>query len=298
MASTLTQPTIITIPWASSGNKRAIPTTSQIFEAGGDGKASWPDGYPPLCGTPLASGGKPPSILDENGVLFEVTNNLRFLLGGGRPKFNADMASAIGGYPVGAILQDNAGVNTYINVVDGNSVDFNSTSSAIGVSWLLHGSASSLKTQYMVVHEEKGPAIPAGPSVVGVNVRDLNTVVSNTIPGASLGSKRITLPAGSYFVDSSAPGMGNGHKLYFYNVTAGATSILGTAENSMVSAGVDASNPVWTRSFCKGIITLNIQSVFELRHYFSEESAAGLGNDVITTQNAVYSEIIIDKVLV
>lgn len=138
MASLLIQPTPITVPFASSGNKREIPTTSQIGEVGGDGKASYPDGYPPLCGTPLTSGGKPPSILDENGILFDITSNLRFLLAGGCPKFDADMATAIDGYPVGAILQDNAGVNTYLNVVDGNSVNFNSTPSSIGVSWLLH----------------------------------------------------------------------------------------------------------------------------------------------------------------
>lgn len=135
MASTLTQPTPITIPWASLGNKRVIPTDSQILVAGGDGKASYPDGYPPLCGTPLVSGGKPPSILDENGILFDITNNLRFLLGGGSPRFNSAMASAIGGYPVGAILQDNDGVTSYINVLDGNTTDFNVTPASIGVSW-------------------------------------------------------------------------------------------------------------------------------------------------------------------
>lgn len=296
MASSLTQPTPITIPWASLGNKRSIPTVSQIGEVDGDGKASYPDGYPPLCGTPLASGGKPPSILDENGVLFEITTPLRFLLAGGRPKFNADMATAINGYPVGTILQDNSGVNTYINVVDGNSVDFNTTSSVIGVSWLLYGSASALKKKCMIAHEEQAGGVPAGDSVAGVNVRALNTVISNTITGASLGSSRITLPAGSYSVEASAPGMGNGHKLYLYNVTDSATSILGTAENSL--SATDTANPVWTRSFCKGIITLTAQKVFELRHYFVEPCANGLGNDITTTQNAVYSQIILEKVLV
>lgn len=296
MASSLTQPTPITIPWASLGNKRSIPTVSQIGEVDGEGKASYPDGYPPLCGTPLVSGGKPPSILDENGVLFEITSPLRFLLAGGAPKFNAAMATAINGYPVGAVLQDNSGVNTYINVVDGNSVDFNTTSAAIGVSWLLYGSASALKKQCMIVHEEQAGGVLAGASVTGVNVRALNTVISNTIAGASLGSSRITLPAGSYSVNASAPGMGNGHKLYFYNVTDSATSILGTAENTIIAN--DVANPVWTRSFCKGIITLTAQKVFELRHYFVEPWVDGLGHDSITTQNAVYSEIIIDKVLI
>lgn len=135
MASSLIQPTPITVPWASVGNKRSIPIESQILEVGGDGKASYADGYPPLCGTPLVSGGKPPSILDENGILFETTSNLRFLLAGGIPKFNANMATAINGYPLGAVLQDNAGGDTYKSLVDGNSINFNTTPAAIGVSW-------------------------------------------------------------------------------------------------------------------------------------------------------------------
>ena len=135
MASTLIQPTPITIPWASVGNKRTIPTTSQIGAVDGDGKASYPDGYPPLCGVPLTSGGKPPSILDENGALFDITTNLRFLLGGGCPKFDSTMSAAVNGYPLGAVLQDDAGADRYQSLVDGNTTNFNTTPSAIGVSW-------------------------------------------------------------------------------------------------------------------------------------------------------------------
>lgn len=135
MASTLTQPNPITIPWASVGNKRTIPILSQIGVVDGDGKASYPDGYPPLCGTPLTSGGKPPSILDMNGAMFDITSNLRFLLGGGCPKFDATMAAAINGYPLGAVLQDNSGLNRYQSLVDGNTTNFNTTPASIGVSW-------------------------------------------------------------------------------------------------------------------------------------------------------------------
>lgn len=135
MASTLTVPTPITIPFAASGSKNTIPTTSQIGVV--DGAASYPDGFPPLCGTLLESGGKPPSRADTNGILYEITKNLRYLLGGGIPKFSATMAAAVGGYPLGAIVQDDAGGNCYRNLVDGNSIDFNATPASIGVSWEL-----------------------------------------------------------------------------------------------------------------------------------------------------------------
>lgn len=135
MASTLTAPTPITIPFAASGSKNTIPTTSQIGVV--DGAASYPDGFPPLCGTPLESGGKPPTRADMNGILHGITENLRYLLGGCVPKFNATFAAAIGGYPLGSIVQDNSGANCYRNLVDGNSTDFNTTPASIGVSWEL-----------------------------------------------------------------------------------------------------------------------------------------------------------------
>ena len=135
MASTLTAPTPITIPFAASGSKNTIPTTSQIGVV--DGAASYPDGFPPLCGTPLESGGKPPSRADMNGILYGITENLRYLLGGCVPKFNSDFAAAIGGYPIGAVVQDNSGANCYRNLVDGNTTNFNTTPASIGVSWEL-----------------------------------------------------------------------------------------------------------------------------------------------------------------
>ena len=143
MASTLIAPTPITIPFAASGSKNTIPTTSQIGVV--DGAASYPDGFPPLCGTPLESGGKPPSRSDMNGILHGITENLRYLLGGCVPKFNAIFAAAIGGYPVGSIVQDNSGANCYRNLVDGNSIDFNTTPASIGVSWeLVYGPGKTI----------------------------------------------------------------------------------------------------------------------------------------------------------
>ena len=38
------------------------------------GAASFTDGFPPLCATPVTSGGVPPAKADMNGVLYELSN--------------------------------------------------------------------------------------------------------------------------------------------------------------------------------------------------------------------------------
>jgi hypothetical protein len=55
---------------------------------------------------------------------------------GAQPKFSASVATSIGGYPVGYVLQDNAGLNSYVNIVAANTTDFNTTPASIGVSWI------------------------------------------------------------------------------------------------------------------------------------------------------------------
>lgn len=55
---------------------------------------------------------------------------------GAQAKFSASVATSIGGYPVGYVLQDNAGLNSYVNIVAANSTDFNTTPASIGVSWI------------------------------------------------------------------------------------------------------------------------------------------------------------------
>ena len=98
--------------------------------------ASYSDGFPLANMLPIVAGGVPPEGQDFNGVLYDITTHTVWVNSGGRYEFNATLAAAIGGYPIGMELQDNAGVNTYVNAVAGNTTDFNSTPSSIGVSWL------------------------------------------------------------------------------------------------------------------------------------------------------------------
>jgi hypothetical protein len=131
----ITRPTSLLKPFAAEGGKNAIPVDSQIG-VGDSGGASYTDGFPPLTRTPIAAGGIPPKGLDMNGILYEATAHIQFLNAGGQAQFDSALVAAIGGYPVGAVLQSNDGQSAYVNVLAGNTDNFNTTPASIGVSWL------------------------------------------------------------------------------------------------------------------------------------------------------------------
>lgn len=130
----VTRPVNLQIPFANSGSKNTIPVPSQIGVTAG--AASFTDGFPPLTFTPLASGGVQPAGADFNGIFNILSQHTTFLNAGGLYRFDAALATAIGGYPVGFVLQDDAGLNSYVNISAGNTTNFNSSPSSIGVSWI------------------------------------------------------------------------------------------------------------------------------------------------------------------
>lgn len=90
--------------------------------------------------------------------------------------------------------------------------------------------------------------------------RVLNTVKSNTITGASLSANQITLPAGTYEYEGSAPGAQcDTHRIRLWNVTDGSVIDVGTI--------ADSSNiPVSTNSHVSGVFTIASQKTIEIQH--------------------------------
>lgn len=131
----ITRPSSLLKPFAAEGGKNAIPVDSQIG-VGNSGGASYTDGFPPLTRTPIAAGGIPPAGLDMNGVLYDATRHIQWTNAGGQARFDAALAAAIGGYPVGVVLQSDDGLSAYLNIVAANTDNFNTTPASIGVSWL------------------------------------------------------------------------------------------------------------------------------------------------------------------
>jgi hypothetical protein len=111
---------------------RPIPIDSQIGI--NPGFASLNDGFPPLTMTPTPAGGIPPFGQDMNGILKQVTQVQQWQQAGGIWQFDPAFATAIGGYPAGAILSSRVILGRqWMSTVDNNATD---PDSASAVNWV------------------------------------------------------------------------------------------------------------------------------------------------------------------
>ncbi len=116
-------PAKLVLPFANAGAKNTIPTESQVGIVAG--AASLTDGFPPLTRTPIAAGGVPPSGLDMNGVLYELSAVIRWLSAGGGYPYDPAFANDtnVGGYPKGARVMRSDGLGYWFNMADNNVTD-------------------------------------------------------------------------------------------------------------------------------------------------------------------------------
>jgi len=154
--------------------------------------------------------------------------------------------------------------------------------------------------EFLHVRDEKAQNTAGGTFTSGAwRTRDLNTVKTNTITGASLATNQITLPAGTYWIESVAPAHSyNGneisnHQTRWRNITAGTTEL--TGRNAVAYANVTTVD-AQTDSTLKGSFTITGSTVYELQHICTATSPTdGFGN-AGNFGTEVYSEIVIWKV--
>ncbi|MFT9220635.1 hypothetical protein [Gluconobacter oxydans] len=124
-------PTKIAVPFgssASSANIRAIPVTATDAVS-----ASFNLGFPPNTMIPTDAGGTPPDGRDMNGILFMTTALAQQYCAGAVPSFDAAFQTAVGGYPIGCIVQDATTPGKYWR----STADANMTTpGASGASWV------------------------------------------------------------------------------------------------------------------------------------------------------------------
>lgn len=153
-------------------------------------------------------------------------------------------------------------------------------------------SPALISDQILHVRDEKSSGTAGGTFTAGAwQTRVLNTVLTNTITGASLGSNQITLPAGAYRVVAFAIATTvDHHSLRVQNITDAATTIQGTMQRS------------WTNSAdsnlaqLMGYFVLASSKTFELQHRCTSSrstdgfgSAGGFGPEI-------YADVFITKV--
>jgi microcystin-dependent protein len=121
----ITIPTKIPVPFGYAAGvgeiTTPIPTASQIGVV--NGRASLHDGFPPLTFLPLTAGGVPPFGADFNGILNEITSITQWQQAGGFFPYDSSFSTAIGGYPVGAIIQAANYQGFWLNITNGNTTD-------------------------------------------------------------------------------------------------------------------------------------------------------------------------------
>jgi len=122
--------------------------------------------------------------------------------------------------------------------------------------------------------------------------RDINTTVgTNGISGCSIASNQITLPAGTFLIQGSAPAYDvNNHVTRFYNITDSTVAINGG------TSYVDTTDTSVTHSPFSGVVVITASKVFEVQHY-AASTVATYGFGISTGFAAeVYTQITIIKV--
>jgi hypothetical protein len=166
---------------------------------------------------------------------------------------------------------------------------------ATGLKWAAAagGGGDFLETNEVIhVRDEKATGTHGGSSSSGDNIRTLNTVVTNTLSGASLSSNQITLPAGTYLIDAWGIAMrSNQTRAILYNVTDAAVELLGSVEYS------GQSDTTALPALVRGQFTITSEKDFELRQYFNNATASiGFGNRSNDGRTEVYSDVYIRKI--
>ena len=147
--------------------------------------------------------------------------------------------------------------------------------------------ADTIGYKKMIVQDQKPYNVAGGSSIAGINPRTLNTVVFNNIIGASLGSNNITLPAGEYEIEVSAPQYGTSamaSRVLVKNIGTSAYIVVGRRESS--NSG--------SRCTLKGIITLTAPTVLgiyhEIQYAYSTSGLGGFGA-LTNTSPSIYTTV-------
>ncbi|WP_313327818.1 gp53-like domain-containing protein [Enterobacter oligotrophicus] len=131
-------PSRITKAFGVNGLKNTIPVDSSTT-TDNSGVATFDKGFPAITMQPLSAGGIPPSGKDMNGALFAVSTQQQWNNAGMGYPFNPEFATAVSGYPKGAVVPNSSLTGQWLNLIEGNSANPESLS-ASSTGWVPVGS--------------------------------------------------------------------------------------------------------------------------------------------------------------
>lgn len=142
----------------------------------------------------------------------------------------------------------------------------------------------------MIVRDEK-PRSTAAQAITANTwtVRDLNTVHTNDISGASLAANQITLPAGTYEIDAYVPAYAsNAAKARLYDTTANAVVLLSASVRTHPATDYSTANAT-----LRGRFVLAETSGLQIEQKQTYPSAGGYRS---TIAEEIYTIATIEKV--
>lgn len=146
--------------------------------------------------------------------------------------------------------------------------------------------------RFIHVQDQQTAGTNGGSSTSGsFETRVLNTVVYNGITGATLAANAVSLPAGTYFIDATAPANeAQGHVARLFDVTNTAVILNGTSEYAAAGAGAS-----WTQSSSRirGRFTLAGTVSVRIEH----QVASSQGNDGYGRPHGFNIEIYTDAMI-
>ena len=141
---------------------------------------------------------------------------------------------------------------------------------------------------FHVIDEQSGDG---GTFTGGTQTRTLNTVKTNEITGASLSSNQITLPSGTYYIESTSVAFLVGrHQAKLRNTSDGISVLWGTNGHTSDGSGI-GQNP----STITGRFTITASKVFQIEHK-AEYTRSGNGFGISSGSSNIYTDCKIWKV--
>jgi hypothetical protein len=174
------------------------------------------------------------------------------------------------------------------DAVDNTKLDLASNYTFTGT---VSGVDGKFESQLLHIQDQKAPGTFGGTDVAGYQTRDLNTVLTNQISGASLSSNQITLPSGTFYIQASTVAYATGTcRIKLTNVTDSSNTLYG------LNGQVGYTTAVAPRYFLNGRFTIASSKSFRIEQYVQNATNSNLGNTIGDGFVEIYTDVQIWKV--